>query len=282
MSEPALVLVGTPIGNLGDLTPRAIAELRGADVIAAEDTRRTRALLSAADIPGGGRVRAIHGHNEWARAKEVVELVRSGSRVAYVTDAGTPGISDPGERLVRACLDAGVAVEVVPGPSAALTGLVLSGLPTGRFVVEGFLPRKGSERRERLEAIASEERTAVLFESPHRVGATVDDLLAVCADDRRLAIARELTKLHEDVWRGALRDAPEHLASNKPRGEYTLVLEGAPHTKTETDDEQLGTEALALVEQGVPTRDAADQLASRLGVSRRRAYEAVIAQRQQR
>jgi 16S rRNA (cytidine1402-2'-O)-methyltransferase len=282
VSDGALILVGTPIGNLGDMTPRAVAVLREADVIAAEDTRRTRALLTAMEVPAGGKLRAIHGHNERARAAAVVELVRGGARVAYVTDAGTPGISDPGERLVRACLDAGLPVEVVPGPSAALTALVLSGLPTGRFSVEGFLPRKGTDRHERLQAIAADERTVVLFESPHRVRATVDDLGAVCSGDRRIAIARELTKLHEDVWRGRLAEASTHLASAAPRGEYTLVLEGSPVITTVPDDEQLGSEALALVEEGVPTREAADRLAVRFGVSRRRAYDAVIAQRRNR
>jgi len=281
VKQGALVLVGTPIGNLGDMSPRAVAELRDADVIAAEDTRRTRALLSALEVPAGRRLRAIHGHNERARAAAVVELLRGGSRVAYVTDAGTPGISDPGERLVRACLDAGLPVEVVPGPSAAITALVLSGLPTGRFVVEGFLPRKGADREERLEEIAAELRTVVLFESPHRVRATVADLAAACSSDRRLAIARELTKLYEDVWRGDLQEAPAHLESVTPRGEYTLVLEGSPHPSG-PDDEELGWEALALVREGVPTREAADRLAIRFGVSRRRAYDAVIAQRRSR
>jgi 16S rRNA (cytidine1402-2'-O)-methyltransferase len=282
VSRPALVLVGTPIGNLGDISPRAVAELRDADVIAAEDTRRTRALLTAIDVPAGGRVRAIHGHNERARAKEVVDLVRSGSRVAYVTDAGTPGVSDPGERLVRACVDAGVAVEVVPGPSAAITALVLSGLPTGRFIVEGFLPRKGPEREQRVQAIASEVRTVVLFESPHRVRATVDELAAVCSPERRIAVTRELTKLHEEVWRGRLGDAPARLATTTPRGEYTLVLEGATVARSVPDDAELGSEALALVQQGWSTREAADALADRFGVSRRRAYDAVIAQRRSR
>jgi 16S rRNA (cytidine1402-2'-O)-methyltransferase len=278
----ALVLVATPIGNLGDLTPRAIDALRTADVIAAEDTRRTRALLSHAGVPSGRKLRAVHGHNERARAAAIVEEVRSGLRVAYVTDAGMPGISDPGARLVRACVDAGLPVEVVPGPSAALTALVLSGLPTARFAFEGFLPAKGAGRKDRLEAIGREGRTVVLFEAPHRVEQTLADLADACGGSRRVAVARELTKLHEDVWRGSLDDASAHLASAGPRGEYTLVLAGAPEDAVSPDDEQLGSEALALVAEGLSTRAAADRLAVRFGVSRRRAYDAVIAQRRSR
>src|SRR5260370_39172469 len=167
MSEGRLVLVGTPIGNLGDLAPRAVEALRDADVIAAEDTRRTRALLTHAGVPAGRRLLAVHEHNERARAAELVEQIRRGATVAVVTDAGMPAVSDPGERLVRVCVDAGVTVEVVPGPSAALAGLAVSGLPTQRFVFEGFLPRRGSARRGRLGDPGRAARTLLLFASPH-------------------------------------------------------------------------------------------------------------------
>jgi 16S rRNA (cytidine1402-2'-O)-methyltransferase len=273
----ALVLVATPIGNLGDLTPRAIEALRTADVIAAEDTRRTRALLTHAGVSAGGRLRAVHAHNEHARASVIVEEIRGGARVAYVTDAGMPGISDPGARLVRVCVDAGLPVEVVPGPSAALTGLVLSGLPTERFVFEGFLPRKGKARTERLSEIAHEMRTVVLFEAPNRVRETLADLAETCGDTRRVAIARELTKMHEEVWRGTAADAVGHVESVEPRGEHVIVVGPAPSAAPPTDDE-LATEARALVEQGLPTRAAADELAARWKVSRRRAYQIVIDQ----
>ncbi|MEX0664961.1 MAG: 16S rRNA (cytidine(1402)-2'-O)-methyltransferase [Gaiellaceae bacterium] len=276
-----LVLVATPIGNLGDLSPRAVEALRGADVIAAEDTRRTRALLTHAGVPAGNRLRAVHGHNERARAQAIVEEVRSGLRVAYVTDAGMPGISDPGERLVRACADAGLPVEVVPGPSAALTALVMSGLPTARFAFEGFLPRKGRERDDRLEAIEREERTTILYESPHRLAATLADLAAVCGDARLVAVARELTKLNEEMWRGTLGAAAKHFAT-APRGEIVIVLEPSVATEVATTDADLAQQALALVAEGLPTRVAADRLAARSGVSRRRAYDAVIAQRRAR
>ena len=177
-SPGRLVLVATPIGNLGDLSPRAVQTLATADVVAAEDTRRTRALLTHAGVPAAGRLRAVHEHNEQESAAWVVDMVQEGSDVAYVTDAGMPGISDPGARLVRACLDAGLPVDVVPGPSAVLTALVLSGFPTDRFVFEGFLPRRGLDRRERIAALVPETRTVVLYESPKRVHATLTQLLA--------------------------------------------------------------------------------------------------------
>ena len=213
----ALVLVGTPIGNLGDLAPRAVEMLRDADVIAAEDTRRTRALLTHAGISGAGRVRAVHADNEQESTARVVWEIQAGKRVAYVTDAGMPGISDPGSRLVRACLDADLPVEVVPGPSAALTALVVSGFPTERFVFEGFLPRRGRERKERLTSLVSDSRTTVLFESPRRIVATLAELRLLCGPTREVAIARELTKLFEDVWRGTLGEAEALVTMGSPR-----------------------------------------------------------------
>ena len=281
MSETGkLVLVGTPIGNLGDLAPRAVAALRDATVIAAEDTRRTRALLSHAGIRAGNRLRSVHGHNERARGPELVELVRAGACVAYVTDAGMPGISDPGEQLVRLCVDAGLPVEVVPGPSAALTALVVSGLPTERFVFEGFLPRKGRARAERLDAIATETRTVVCFEAPARVAATITDLAGACGPDRQVAIARELTKLHEEVWRGSLAAAATYVTGSEPRGEYVVVLAPAPVAAVaEVDDATLHAAIDDALAGGASARDAAAMVAGRLGVPRRRAYDAAAARR---
>jgi len=269
--EGALVLVATPIGNLGDLSPRAVEALRDADVIAAEDTRRTRALLAHAGVPGGARLVAVHEHNERSRAAELVERIRRGDRVAVVTDAGMPGISDPGERLVRACVAAGLAVEVVPGPSAVLTALVVSGLPTARFVMEGFLPRSGKERSERLARLAAEERTTVLFEAPNRVAATLRDLVEACGGARRVAIARELTKRYEDVWRGTLAEAVAHVEQEHPRGEHVLVLAGAPPASP-PDDDEVRRAVAKLVADGVSTRDAAARVAADLGIPKRRAY----------
>jgi 16S rRNA (cytidine1402-2'-O)-methyltransferase len=268
----ALVLVATPIGNLGDLSPRAVEELRIATIVAAEDTRRTRGLLTHAGIPGGGRLRSVHQHNEREGAEWIIRAVAEGARVAYVTDAGMPGVSDPGAHLVRACLDAGLAVEVVPGPSAVLTALVLSGFPTDRFVFEGFPPRRGRERRERFASLVGEPRTVVLFEAPSRVAATLRDLLDVCGPLREVAVARELTKLHEEVWRGTLADAVERAATTDARGEHVLVLGPAP-APPEASDEEVDAHVAAALEAGLSTRDAASRVARDLHVTRRRAYD---------
>jgi 16S rRNA (cytidine1402-2'-O)-methyltransferase len=269
----ALVLVGTPIGNLGDLSPRAVEALRTADAVAAEDTRRTRALLSAAGIPGGGRLLAVHAHNERRLAREIVERIRRGERVAYVTDAGMPAIADPGERLVAACVAAGLAVEVVPGPSAAIAALVLSGLPTARFAFEGFLPRKGTRRAQRLAAVAADGRTTVLYESPHRLAATLADLAAACGGDRPCAVARELTKRFEEVWRVPLGAAATRAAERTPLGELVIVVGPAPEDDTEPDDDELAELVDAVLAAGGSARDAADEAVERFGVAKRRAYE---------
>ncbi|MCU1457179.1 MAG: rRNA ((1402)-2-O)-methyltransferase [Actinomycetia bacterium] len=274
-----LVLVGTPIGNLGDLSPRAVEALRAADVLAAEDTRRTRKLLSHEGIPAAGRLIAIHEHNERDSALEVVALVRAGKTVVYVSDAGMPVVSDPGERLVAACVDAGLSIEVVPGPSAVLTALALSGLPAARFTFEGFLPRKGRERAERLAAIADGDCTVVMFESPHRVPATVDDLLEVCGGERRVALARELTKLHEETWRGTLTDAAEHVRRVPPRGEYVLVIGPAPVVDAPVDDDAIVGALQRELAGGASGRDAAASVARLLGVPKRRAYDLAISLR---
>jgi len=265
----ALVLVATPIGNLGDLSPRA------ADVVAAEDTRRTRALLTHAGIPAGGRLRAVHAHNEREGAVWIVDAVRAGRRVAYVTDAGMPGISDPGSRLVRACLDADLAVEVVPGPSAVLTALALSGFPTDRFVFEGFLPRRGVARRRRVDALVGETRTVVLFEAPGRVVATVTELRGACGPLREVAIARELTKVFEEVWRGSLDAAVAHLSEREPRGEHVLVLAPAP-PRPEASDEEVDAHVASALAEGLSARDAAARVARDLDVPRRRTYDAAV------
>jgi 16S rRNA (cytidine1402-2'-O)-methyltransferase len=273
MSEGSLVLVATPIGNLGDLSPRAAEALRDAALIAAEDTRRTRALLSHLGVPAAGRLRSVHAHNEQESAEWVVDAVRSGKQVAYVTDAGMPGISDPGERLVRACVEAGLAVDVVPGPSAVLMALVLSGFPTARFVFEGFLPRRGVERRERIAALVPESRTVVLYESPRRVHGTLTQLLAACGPLREIAVARELTKLHQEIWRGPLEHAVGHVELSEPRGEHVLVLAPAPPTP-EANDDEVDAHVTAALAEGLSTRDAAARVARDLGVARRRTYDA--------
>lgn len=265
-----VVLVATPIGNLGDVSERMVGALRDADLIAAEDTRRTRALLSHLGIPAAGRLRSMHAHNEEMVAREIVDEAERGARVVYVTDAGMPGISDPGERLVRVASGAGVPVEVVPGPNAALTALVLSGLPAERFVFEGFLPRKGRARAERLDALAAEHRTSILYESPNRVVALVGDLAAELGSDRRVTLVRELTKVHEEVWRGTVGEAVEHLAGREPRGEYVVVVEGAP--PVEVPESDVRDAVAAALDRGATGRDAADEVATSLGVPRNLAY----------
>jgi 16S rRNA (cytidine1402-2'-O)-methyltransferase len=271
----ALVLVGTPIGNRGDLSPRAVEALAGASLICCEDTRRTGRLLQHAGIRAE-RLRTVNDHTEVRAIADVLRRIAAGERVAVVTDAGMPGISDPGERLVRAAVAEGCVVEVVPGPSAVIAGLVTSGLPTGRFVFEGFLPRKGAARTERLAALASEERTTVLYEAPHRVARTLNDLAKVCGGDRRVAVARELTKLHEEVWRGTLDEAVEWAGADGPRGELVLTLAGAAPAEAPGDAEVEAALRDALA-AGASARDAASEVASTLDVPRKRAYRIAIA-----
>ena len=275
MAAPGhLVLVATPIGNLGDLPPRAVEVLAAADVVACEDTRRTGRLLAAAGVRARALV-AVHDHNEASQVGAVLGRLRAGEVVAVVTDAGTPGISDPGERLVRAATQAGFEVRVVPGPSAAISGLVASGLPTGRFVFEGFLPRKGSGRGERLAALAGEQRTLVLYEAPHRLARTVADLAAALGGSRRVAIARELTKLHEEVWRGTLDEAVARTEAVEPRGEHVLVVDGAP-PPADVDDQQIVSAIDERLAAGASRRDAVAEVAHGLGVARRRVYDLAL------
>jgi 16S rRNA (cytidine1402-2'-O)-methyltransferase len=270
----SLVLVATPIGNLGDLSPRAVETLSRADVIACEDTRRTRALLSHAGVDAP-RLLVVNDHTEAARVRDVIGLLDAGSCVAVVSDAGTPGVSDPGERLVAAASAAGHSVDVVPGPSAAIAALAVSGLPTGRFCFEGFLPRKGSARTARLEALRDERRTMVLFEAPHRVRRTIGDLCEAIGSLRRVVVVRELTKLHQETWRGALEDAVAHLAEREPRGEYVLVLDGAPPPGP-PDDAEVEAAIRSELDAGVDKKAAVAAVAQRLGLQKRHVYEIAL------
>lgn len=265
-----LVLVGTPIGNLGDLSPRAVEALTHADVVACEDTRRTGRLLAAAGIPRRD-LAVVNDHTEARAARQLVDRARAGDTVVLVTDAGMPGVSDPGEDVVAAFVAAGLPVEVVPGPTAATTALAASGLPTGRFVFEGFLPRKGSARAERLAAVAAETRTVVLYEAPHRAERTLADLLESCGALRPVTIGRELTKLHEEWFRGDLAGACDWLAS-EPKGEFVIVLGGAEPAADATDDE-LRAALDAELAGGASTRDAVAAVVARYGVSKRRVYD---------
>ncbi|MSO86258.1 MAG: 16S rRNA (cytidine(1402)-2'-O)-methyltransferase [Acidimicrobiia bacterium] len=272
-----LVLVGTPIGNLGDLSPRAVEALRAADVICCEDTRRTGRLLQHAGVERRPLL-VVNDHTESQAITGVLSRLAMGERVAVVTDAGMPGISDPGERLVQAAVTAGYPVEVVPGPSAAITALVASGLSAGRFVFEGFLPRQGSARSARLADVAREPRTVVLYEAPHRMARTLADLAAVCGSDRAVAVGRELTKLHEEHWRGTLADALGWVSANPPRGEFVVVLNGAP-PPTPASDHDVEVAVRACLASGDTARDAATAVAARLGVPKRQAYAEATRQR---
>jgi 16S rRNA (cytidine1402-2'-O)-methyltransferase len=274
-----LVLVATPIGNLGDLSPRALEALAHADIVCCEDTRRTRGLLTHAGLRGV-RLLSLHEHNEMARVDTVLTHLAQGKTVAVVSDAGTPLVSDPGGRLVSAAVAAGATVTAVPGPSAALTALVVSGLPSERFCFEGFLPRRGGDRRRRIEAVGHDARTAVIFEAPGRLAATLGDLLEVCGPDRAVVVARELTKLHEEVWRGALGDACATFAARDVRGEVVVVLAGDPDAGRAPDDTRLQDALRGRIERGDTLRDAATAVAGELGVSRRRAYDLALEMRQ--
>jgi 16S rRNA (cytidine1402-2'-O)-methyltransferase len=269
-----LVLVATPIGNLGDLSPRAVQALQGSALILCEDTRHSGKLLSHAGI-SGVRLAVCNEHTEIERSRDVLTLLESGQTVALITDAGTPGISDPGSRLVRVVLDAGHTVSAVPGPAAFVMALVISGFDTTRFVFEGFLPRSGRERTLRLAAIATEPRTTVMYEAPHRVERTAADLAAACGGQRSVAIARELTKIYETVWRGTLDAAVLHLGSISPRGEYVIVLEGAPPRGEVSDDEIRSALHLALA--GHSRKDAVEAVVGQLDVPKRRVYDLALA-----
>ncbi len=268
-----LVLVATPIGNLGDLAPRAIEELARADLVCCEDTRRTGRLLQHAGVRAR-ELMVVNDHTEHAAAAAVLDRLASGARVAVVTDAGMPGISDPGERLVAAAAAAGHAVLAVPGPSAVIAALVTSGLSTARFVFEGFLPRKGEARAERLRSLTSESRTIVCYEAPHRIARTLEDLVRALGGERRVAIARELTKLHEEVWRGTLRDACTW-AAGEVRGELVLVIEGAPEAPP-PDDDMLREALRAQLAAGSSVKDAAAAVATSFGTGRRAVYELAL------
>jgi len=278
MSGPGtLFVVGTPIGNLGDVTDRMREVLGVVDVVAAEDTRRTGSLLARLGVAAPRFVSLFEG-NERDRTVELVGELRRGRSVALVSDAGMPAVSDPGFRLVRACAEAGIDVRVVPGPSAVLAALVVSGLPTDRFVFEGFLPRRSGERRARLKALAADPRPVVLFDSPRRVAGTLEDLAAVLGD-RPAAVCRELTKLHEEVLRGSLTElAGEIHRRGEVRGEIAIVVGGSAFGEAqEADPVSLAEAARELVRAGVRRREAAAEVARRHGVSTNEVYRALLA-----
>lgn len=271
-----LVLAGTPIGDVADAPPRLAAELESADVVAAEDTRRLRRLTQALGVHTTGRVVSYFEGNEAARTPELVEALTGGSRVLLVTDAGMPSVSDPGYRLVAAAVEQDIKVTAVPGPSAVLTALALSGLPVDRFCFEGFLPRKGGERLTKLREVEDERRTLVYFEAPHRLDDTLAAMAEVFGPGRRAAVCRELTKTYEEVKRGPLKDLAEWAAEGV-RGEITVVVEGASGTGEELGADELVRRVQIREEAGERRKEAIAAVAADAGLPKREVFDAVVA-----
>lgn len=270
-----LYVVGTPIGNLGDMTFRAVETLKAVDLIAAEDTRHTGRLLQHFAITTPQL--SFHAHNWQGRLPGLRSRLTQGQRIALVSDAGMPGISDPGFELVAACAEADIPVVPIPGVTAVVTALCASGLPPQPFTFEGFLPHKGRDRQQRLDDLGRELRTLVLYESPHRLQQTLQDLAVYLGDQRRVAIARELTKQHEEIWRGTLAAAIAHYQDQPPRGEFTLVIAGATPTPPEPpSDEALKARLQTLIASGLSRSQASRQLAQETPRSRRELYQLAL------
>ncbi len=273
-----LVVVGTPIGNLGDLSPRARQALADADVIACEDTRRTGRLLDLVGIEKTPMVVA-NDHTERSRLPAILERLDEGAVVALVTDAGMPAVSDPGSRIVAGVVARGHDVEVVPGPTAVTAAVAISGLVTGPFVFQGFLARKGADRSRQLTQVAGERRPVVIYESPKRVVATLADLRSAAGPDRAAVVARELTKLHEEVVRGTLAEVHDAVAASEPRGEFVIVVAGLPEETLVVDDDAVRDALAQRFAAGATTRDAVAEVAAATGVAKRRVYDIAVAMR---
>ena len=269
-----LYLIGTPIGNLSDFSPRAVETLSSVDFIAAEDTRVTLKLLNHFDIHKP--LVSYYEHNKYASGEKIVQRILSGESCGLVTDAGMPAISDPGEDIVRMCMDQGIPVTTIPGPTALITALVLSGLPTGRFCFEGFLSTNNKSRREHLEELQNEARTMIFYEAPHKLRKTLSDLKEAFGDDRRISLCRELTKLHEEVLPFSLSEAVRYYEEHDPKGEYVLILEGRPE---ESDPILSEEEALALVAkyraEGRSLKESCKLASSQSGYSKNELYTLV-------
>ncbi|MEM7726725.1 MAG: 16S rRNA (cytidine(1402)-2'-O)-methyltransferase [Cyanobacteria bacterium P01_A01_bin.45] len=273
--EPkTLYIVGTPIGNLEDITFRAVEVLQMVDIIAAEDTRHTGKLLAHFQIKTPQV--SYHEHNRSSRIPQLVLEIESGKSIALVSDAGMPGISDPGYELIKACVESNLKVVPIPGVTAAITALSASGLPTDKFVFEGFLPTKLQQRQEYLELLKAEKRTIILYESPHRLRDTLQDLAETLGEKRLCVVSRELTKLYEEFWRGSLGEATLHYKIKQPQGEYTLIIAGCPQTQPQLSTKQLKAELQALIEQGISRSQASRQLAKMTSLPRRHLYQLAL------
>ncbi|MFK8185695.1 MAG: 16S rRNA (cytidine(1402)-2'-O)-methyltransferase [Phormidesmis sp.] len=271
LAPSTLYLVGTPIGNLEDMTFRAIRILKSVDVIAAEDTRHTGKLLHHFQIKTPQI--SYHDHNTQQRIPQLIERLRQGEAIALVTDAGMPGISDPGYELVCACVSAEFSVVPIPGPSAVVAAISAAGLPSDRFVFEGFLPVKGKARKERISALVAEPRTVVLYESPHRILKTLNDLQQALSAERQITLARELTKRYEEFWRGTIGEALLHYKTTAPKGEFTIAIAPAAVQKASLSEAEIITQLTALLAQGHSRTDASRQLAQRTDLSKRAIYQ---------
>jgi 16S rRNA (cytidine1402-2'-O)-methyltransferase len=269
----SLILVATPIGNMGDLSERARTALANADLVCCEDTRRTGLMLHNLGIDA--KLMRVDEHSEHDAIPRVLDALRDDRTVCLVSDAGTPGISDPGLRLVSAAIDSGFTVSAVPGPAALIMALIISGLPTERFVFEGFLERRGKERQTQLEFLRRHPYTVVLYEAPHRLLRTIEDLIANCGGDRRVAICRELTKMHEEVWRGTLSGAHEHFTVSEPKGEFVIVLAGAPPAGP-ASREVVDARIEQLLGEGLRTKDIAKQVADEFELIVKNVYSRVL------
>ncbi|WGV24681.1 16S rRNA (cytidine(1402)-2'-O)-methyltransferase [Halotia branconii] len=269
-----LYVVGTPIGNLEDMTFRAVRILQTVDMIAAEDTRHTGKLLQHFQVKTPQV--SYHEHNRSSRIPELLEHLINDKAIALVSDAGIPSISDPGYELVKACIAAGITVVPIPGASAAITALSAAGLPTDKFVFEGFLSAKTQQRREHLESLQAEPRTLIFYESPHRLRETLQDLAEIWGSDRQIVLARELTKLYEEFWRGTIAEAIAHHNQRDPQGEYTLVVAGTSSSKPQLTEAQLKAELQQLISQGISRSQASRQLAKLTSLPRRQIYQLAL------
>ncbi|ACK69985.1 Uroporphyrin-III C/tetrapyrrole (Corrin/Porphyrin) methyltransferase [Gloeothece citriformis PCC 7424] len=275
LKQGCLYVVGTPIGNLEDMTFRAVKILQKVDAIAAEDTRHTGKLLQHFQITTPQI--SYHDHNRFSRSLELISRLKRGENIALVTDAGMPGISDPGYDLVKACVQENISVIPIPGVTAAITALAVSGLPTDRFIFEGFLPTKEGEKRDRLSSLSHETRTLIFYEAPHRLLQTLENLGEGLGYSRKIVLGRELTKLHEELWRGTLKEAIAFYQTHSPKGEFTIVIEGAILDEKQTlSPEQLKIELHHLLEEGMTRSQASRHLAQLTSLPRRHLYQLAL------
>ncbi len=268
--QGVLYLIGTPIGNLQDLSPRAKHILREVSAIACEDTRRSHQMLKRLEVKN--TLFSFHRHNSQKQIPKIINLLTEGKSIGLISDAGLPGISDPGEQLVKETIHKGLDVICIPGPCAAITALVSSGMPSERFCFEGFLPQKGKKRKQRLLEIGKEKRTSIIYEAPHRLIKLLEELVTYCGEERPLSIARELTKLHEEKISSSAKNALKHFRENPPLGEFTIVLGGFSEEVEEYSDSELKARMNILIKQGSTNKEASQQVSIETGLSKRFLY----------